>query len=373
VIESLKQSFLDRFGRSPRIFRAPARANLIGEHTDYNEGFVLPFAIEKAVYVAASPRDDYRITVASVDFPQMLDISPKDLGPTAVPDGWMRYPYGVLSLISRAGHKIGGMDLMVASDIPAGAGLSSSAALEVGIVTAVTDLFGLNIVEVEIAKIGQSTENEFAGVDSGIMDQMASILGKAGHALYLDCRSLEWQQIPLGDASFLICDTRTKHALVESEYNTRRRECEAAAARLGKRSLRDVSLDEIAILPAPLAKRARHVISENLRVHSTVEALRTGDLTTVGELINASHASLRDDFEVSCRELDLMSEICRSAPEILGSRMMGGGFGGCTISILQGDVNLGPICSRIVAEYTGATGVEPAIYPCTATQGASEI
>ncbi|MEQ1761528.1 MAG: hypothetical protein ABL984_00145 [Pyrinomonadaceae bacterium] len=205
------------------------------------------------------------------------------------------------------------------------------------------------------------------------MDQMASVLGKAGHTLFLDCRSLEWQHIPLGDASFLICDTRTKHSLAESEYNTRRAECESAAASLGKRSLRDADIDEVGTLPTALAKRARHVVTENLRVLSAVEALRSGDLSTVGKLMNESHASLRDEFEVSCRELDIMAEICRSQPEILGSRMMGGGFGGCTISICDGNADLHQISARIEAEYARSTTIVPAIYQCTATQGALEV
>lgn len=372
-IAQLKQDFINRFGREPRIFRAPARVNLIGEHTDYNDGFVMPFAIEKAVYVAASPRDDDRITVASVVFAEILALSVTDLDRSVTPQDWTRYPYGVLSLFFRAGHDIRGMNMLVASDVPAGAGLSSSAALEVGIATALMHLYDLNLTDVEIAKIGQKTENEFAGVNSGIMDQMASVLGKADHALLLDCRSLEWQHIPIGYASFLICDTRTKHSLAESEYNTRRRECEAAAESLGKGSLRDVNIDDIDSLPTPLAKRARHVVTENLRVISTVESLRSGDLRTVGELINASHASLRDDFEVSCRELDIMSEICRSQPEIVGSRMTGGGFGGCTISICEGEVDNSSLASRIASEYIRATGIEPAIYSCRPMQGVAEI
>ena len=372
-IAQLKQNFIDQFGCEPRIFRAPARANLIGEHTDYNEGFVMPFAIEKAVYIAASPRDDGRFTIASADFPEILEVSLDNLNGGAVAKGWTKYPYGVLSLIHRAGYELRGADLLITSDIPAGAGLSSSAALEVGITTALIKLFDLNLTDVEVAMIGRAAENEFAGVNSGIMDQMASVLGKAGHALFLDCRSLEWQHIPLARASFLICDTRTKHSLAESEYNTRRAECDAAAASLGKRSLRDAHIDEIGALPEPLAKRAKHIITENLRVLSAVEALRSGDLSTVGDLMNASHASLRDDFEVSTRELDIMSEICRSQPEILGSRMMGGGFGGCTISICRDGVETNLIAGRIASEYTRETGIESAVFPCMAMQGASEL
>jgi galactokinase len=372
-VAQLQLDFINRFGREPRVFRAPARVNLIGEHTDYNDGFVMPFAIEKAVYVAASPRDDGGFMVASADFAGILEVSLDDLDESTFAKDWTKFPYGVLSLLKRAGHALRGANLLITSDIPSGAGLSSSAALEVGIATALTKLFDLKLTDVEIAKVGQTAENEFAGVNSGIMDQMASVLGKAGHALFLDCRSLEWQQIPLGKASFLICDTRTKHSLAESEYNTRRAECEAAAAALGKGSLRDVNLGEIASLPKLLAKRARHVVTENLRVLSAVEALRAADLATVGELMNASHASLRDDFEVSTRELDVVAEICRSQPEILGSRMMGGGFGGCTISICRAQTDMGPVAERIASDYVRETGTEPSIFRCTATLGASEV
>lgn len=372
-IAQLKQDFSRRFGREPRIFRAPARVNLIGEHTDYNDGFVMPFAIEKAVYVAAATRDDDRITVSSEAFAESLYVLAKDLDAVTVPKGWTRYPFGVVSLVSRAGHTVGGADLLIASDIPTGAGLSSSAALEVGIATALDQLFGLNLSGVEIAKIGQRTENEFAGVNSGIMDQMASVLGKKGHALLVDCRSLETEQIPLEDASFLICDTRTKHSLAESEYNTRRRECDEAAAALGKASLRDANLEEIGSLPSTLAKRARHVVTENLRVMATVEALRSDDIRAVGELIDASHASLRDDFEVSCRELDIMSDICRSQPSIFGSRMIGGGFGGCTISICREDADMKSLTAKIASEYRAKTGMEASIFECQPTAGAAEI
>lgn len=372
-IAHLRQDFFDRFGREARIFRAPARVNLIGEHTDYNQGFVMPFAIEKSVYVAASARDDGRFTVASADFAEILDVSLDDLDKVAAAKDWTKYPYGVLSLIKRAGHAFSGADMLITSDIPSGAGLSSSAALEVGIALALTKVFGLNITDAEIAKIGQAAENEFAGVNSGIMDQMASILSRAGHALFLDCRSLEWQHIPTGDASFLICDTRTKHSLAETEYNVRRQECESAASMLGKRSLRDARLDELNVLSEVLLKRARHIVSENGRVTAAVEALRSGNVDRVGELMNASHASLRDDFEVSSRELDIMSDICRLQPEILGSRMTGGGFGGCTISIARGGAHLGMAARKIAEEYRRQTGIEPAIYRCHPADGASEM
>lgn len=371
-IAVLKKDFVDRFGREPRIFRAPARVNLIGEHTDYNGGFVMPFAIEKAVYVAAAARDDDRITVSSSAFPDSLEVSVNDLD-SCSSTGWIRYPYGVISLIARAGHKLAGADLLIASDVPSGAGLSSSAALEVGVATALDKLFDLELSQVEIAKIGQRTENEFAGVNSGIMDQMASVLGKAGHALYLDCRSLEWQQVPLEGAAFLICDTRTKHSLAESEYNKRRAECEAAAAELGVASLRDATLDDVGRLSGDIAKRARHIVTENARVEAAVNALRSGSMKAVGKLMTASHASLRDDFQVSCRELDIMSDICRSWPEIWGSRMTGGGFGGCTVSIANADADLATAADTIAAEYERQTGIEPMIYPCIPTDGAGEI
>jgi galactokinase len=371
--EQVTAEFEKHFGQPPaHIVRAPGRVNLIGEHTDYNDGFVMPFAIEMAVYVAASPRDDDRITVNSTAFSESLDVSLADLG-KEVPNGWTRYPFGVISLMLRAGHQPRGADLLIGSDIPSGAGLSSSAALEVGIAKALDSLFELKLSDIEIVKIGQRTENEFAGVNSGIMDQMASVLGRSGHALFLDCRSLEWQHVPLEGASFLVCDTRTKHTLAESEYNNRRSECEAAAVELGVATLREATLHEINGLSGGLAKRARHVVTENLRVEAAVDALRSGDLEAVGGLINESHASLRDDFEVSCRELDIMSAICRSRPEILGSRMIGGGFGGCALSIARADTDLAIATREIAAEYELKTGIEPAIFICKPEDGVSEI
>ena len=372
-IVRLTQDFIDRYSGRPRIFRAPARVNLIGEHTDYNDGFVLPFAIDKAVLIAAASRNDTRITIASDAFPEILKIDVEQLDATPVSANWTRYPLGVLKLIKREGFEVSGADLLIASDIPSGAGLSSSAALEVGVATALRHLNDLDLREVDIAKIGQRTENEFAGVNSGIMDQMASVHGRAGHALFLDCRSLESQQIPLKGATFLVCDTRTKHSLAESEYNARRLECEQAAMALKKASLRDARIEEIGALPSPLKERARHVIGENARVKDTVAALRSEDLESVGRLVNESHASLRIDFEVSCRKLDLMAEICRSQPEVLGSRMMGGGFGGCTISICQDGSDLTQTASRIGDRYATVTGLDPVIFPCRPEDGAGEI
>lgn len=372
-ILGFRQEFADRYGSEPRIFRAPARVNLIGEHTDYNGGFVLPFAIERAIYVAAAPRKDAKIRVASQAFPDVLELVLETIEATPMPMGWMRYPFGVISLVSGAEYKLGGADLLITSDIPTGAGLSSSAALEVGIATALNRLFDLNLSEIAIAKVGQRTENEFAGVNSGIMDQMASVLGRSGYALHLDCSSLEWQHVPIGKATFFVCDTRTKHSLAEGAYNTRRRECEEAAASLTRSSLRDAGLEEIDGLPTPLKERARHVITENGRVASTIQALTAGNFELVGELMNASHASLRDDFQVSCDELDNMAELCRTRPEVLGSRMMGGGFGGCVINICKEGSDLDRIAAEITAEYSRTTGITPVVFSCSPTNGASEI
>ena len=374
-LDKLTSEFRIRFGGTPRLFRAPGRVNLIGEHTDYNEGFVLPAALNFATYVAGRSRKDRCIRVASLNFEGGAEF---DLDDPVRPsqNAWARYVQGVALILERKGFVLRGADLLIDSDVPVGAGLSSSAALEVSTAFALAALSGHQLDGMDLARIGQSAEHEFAGVRSGIMDQFASVFGKAGHALFLDCQSLEWSAISVSHAQFLICNTKTKHDLAESEYNKRRAECEAAAAFLGHSSLRGASLTDLAdrsdTMDATLHKRARHIVTENMRVLSSVEALRMGDLATFGTLMNESHQSLRDDFEVSSRELDLMVEIAQGQNRVLGSRMTGGGFGGCTINLVEkGGSN--DIASAIAAAYRFETGSEPEIYLCNIENGVGEI
>lgn len=374
-LANLEKKFTARYNTGPRIFRAPGRVNLIGEHTDYNDGFVLPAALDFATYAACAPRNDRRVRVATLTLEREFEFSLDD-PPDADFPAWTKYVQGIALILERSGYPLKGADILIDSNVPIGSGLSSSAALEVSIGSAFAGLNGHKVTGMELAKIGQSAEHEFAGVRSGIMDQFAAVFGKAGHALFLDCRSLEYETVPVGEAKFIICNTKVKHDLAESEYNKRRSQCEEAATFFGRPSLRDVSAADLdtrsADLPTLLLKRARHVITENERVVNAVKALRSGDLAAFGNLMNGSHDSLRDDFEVSCRELDIMVAIVRRQPGVLGARMTGGGFGGCTINLVEAGFHR-DLISKISSDYLAETGIEPAIYRCEIADGAEEI
>lgn len=374
-VEQLRKQFIDRHGVAPRIFRAPGRLNLIGEHTDYNDGFVLPAAIDKATFVAASPRTDRTLIAESLDFEGSISVN-LDERSAQVRTDWGKYVQGVALVLEASGYKLSGADLLIASDIPLGAGLSSSAALEVCVAFALAGIAGHTIAGMNLAQIGQAAEHKYGGVMSGIMDQFASVHGQAGRVLFLDCRSLEWSVIPLANAAFVICNTKTKHDLADGEYNKRRSECEQAAAILGKRSLRDVTVADIENIPSNtptvLKKRARHVVTENARVLAAVAALKSGELKEVGDLINESHESLRDDFEVSCPELNTMVAVARRQPGVLGARMMGGGFGGCTINLMLPEARE-EFISNVVREYHNETGIEPELYDVNIANGVNEI
>jgi galactokinase len=374
-IELLETQFIERHGRAPRIFRAPGRVNLIGEHTDYNDGFVLPAAIDMATCVAASPRADRIVAAESVNFEGIVsvDLDERDARPR---NDWGKYIQGVALILERAGYRLPGADLLIASDIPVGAGISSSAALEISVGFALATIAGHTLDGIELAKVGQTAEHEYGGVMSGIMDQFVSVHGQAGRALFLDCRSLEWLTIPLAEAAFVVCNTKTKHDLADGEYNKRRTECENAAAMLGKTSLRDVSVTDIenmpSDLPMVLKNRAMHVVTENARVLGAVSALKSGDLRKLGELINASHESLRYDFEVSCPELDGMVAIARRQPGVLGARMIGGGFGGCTINLMLPEAREA-FTSNVTREYNDEIGIEPEVYDVRIANGVDEV
>ena len=374
-VKLLTQRFIDRHGHVPRIFRAPGRINLIGEHTDYNEGFVLPAAIDKATFVAASPRTDRTVSAESMDLEGSIsvDLDDRDAQPRT---DWGKYVQGVALILESSGHRLHGADLLIASDIPLGAGLSSSAALEVSVGSALAAIAGNSIGRMELAKICQTAEHKYGGVMSGIMDQFVSVHGESERAIFLDCRSLQWSAIAVEGAALVICNTKTKHDLADGEYNKRRSECEEVANMLGKHSLRDVSLSDIEKMPpqmpTALKKRARHVVTENARVLAAVNALRKGDLVEAGELIDRSHASLRDDFQVSCPELDMMVSCARRQPGVLGSRMMGGGFGGCTINLMLPGAR-DPFISSVAREYRDETGIDPELYEVNIADGVHEI
>ncbi len=372
-LDQLRSAFRKMYGREPRVFRAPGRVNLIGEHTDYNDGFVLPAAIGFATSVAAAKRDDRTIRVASLNFDggSSFDLDDTDCRL----EGWARYVQGVALILEREGFHLSGADLLIMSDIPIGAGLSSSAALEVATGFALAEIAGTALDGMQLARIGQRAEHEFAGVRSGIMDQFASVFGREAHALFLDCRSMQWSKVPVS-SRFLICNTKTKHDLAEGEYNKRRAECESAAAFFGKPALRDVSVEEFERrsleMPEIERRRARHIIYENQRVVESVEALTSGDIAAFAGLIDASHESLRDDFQISGRELDVMVEAARRQPGVLAARMTGGGFGGCAIALLEDDASP-RLSDEIAAEYRAETGIQPEFYECRMMGGVREL
>ena len=340
---AVRELFRARFGGSADgVWLAPGRANLMGEHTDYNEGFVLPFALGQGIVAAAARRADRQLVVCSAQEPGgVTSVALDDLEPGRV-TGWAAYPAGVAWALACAGYQVPGACLAIDSDVPAGAGLSSSAALECAVALALTELAGLGVVRQELAAIARRAENDFVGVPTGIMDQSAALLCQAGHALLLDCRSGEADSVPLDPArsglALVIIDTRARHALTESGYGARHIECEEAARALGVRSLREVAGPEsLSALADPvLRRRARHVVTENQRVLDTAALLRQGQVAGIGPLLNESHASLRDDFEISWPEADVAVDAAVGAGA-LGARMMGGGFGGSVIALLPQD------------------------------------
>jgi galactokinase len=356
------------------VWFAPGRANLMGEHTDYNEGFVLPFALEQGTTAIARRRGDGMIALTSRQRPGpevVLEMS--SLVPGGV-KGWAAYPAGVAWALLNAGHDIGGATIAIDSDVPAGAGLSSSAALECAVALALTGLAGLDVPRPELVAIARRAENDFAGVPTGIMDQSASLLCTAGHALLLDCQSLENTQVPF-DARLLVVDTRAGHKLGEGEYAVRRAECEEAARELSVPSLRFITdCAEVARLADPvLRRRARHVCTDNQRVQRAARLLRDGHLAEVGELLTQAHASLRDDFEVSWPQADVAVEAALSAGA-LGARMIGGGFGGSVLVMLPADPGAAPpIRDAVTAAYAARDWTPPAFYTAVPSAGAHRI
>jgi len=377
----LARRFQQLFGSEPRIFRAPGRVNLIGEHTDYNEGFVMPAAIGFFTQVAIAPRADAKLSIRSSDFEGEFEFDLDHL-PAQCLKSWSDYVLGIAVTLRQAGHRLSGANLMVGGGVPIGSGLSSSAAVEVATVLA---LLGLNQEQLpfpDVAKLCQKSENEFVGARVGIMDQFVSCMGKAGHAFFLDCRSLEFKYVPLpAEIRLVICNTMVKHALASGSYNTRREECEEGVKVLSKwdaqvRSLRDVSptlLDaHTNDLREVVGRRCLHVVRENQRVLGAADALRAGDLEKVGELMRESHRSLRDLYEVSCLELDIMVEAAEGLPGYCGGRMTGGGFGGCTVNLVRaGDAE--EFARQIAARYQQKTGIVPSVYVCSAEDGAQAL
>jgi galactokinase len=373
----LTQRFEQEFGALPRVFSAPGRVNLIGEHTDYNDGFVLPCAIGFTTQVAIVSRIDYKLALVSEDYPERFGFDLEDLPKTRT-GAWCDYVLGVAVELRQAGALARGANVLVRGGIPIGAGLSSSAALEVASALAFMSLNGVTFPMPEVARLCQHAENTFVGARVGIMDQFVSCLGKAGYALRLDCRSLEYELVPVPpEARLVICNTMRKHALGASEYNRRREECSEGVRLLSRwypeiRALRDVSAEQLkkhaADLPEIIYKRCLHVVTENQRVLDGSRALASGDLSRFGELMRESHNSLRDLYAVSSDELNLMVEAAEGLSGYYGGRMTGGGFGGCTVNLVSA-AHAQAFADEMRRRYFAKTGIQADIYICSPADG----
>ena len=365
--------FSSQFGGAPDgMWSAPGRVNLIGEHTDYNDGFAFPIAIDKRTTVAARARADRLLRVASNAFPGVVEVSLDDLDPDSL-TGWAAYPLGVAWAMPQAPA---GMDLALTSDVPAGAGLSSSAAVECAVAVALNDLWELGLDRQELARIGQLAENRVVGAPTGIMDQSASLLGEPDHGILLDCENLSTESVALGFAGagvgLLVIDTRTSHSHADGGYASRRRSCEDGARSLGVGSLRALGPDDLpraaALLDGQTYRRVRHIITENQRVLDTVAALRTSGAAAIGPFLDESHLSMRDDFEISTPELDLAVSSAQDLGAI-GARMTGGGFGGAALALVRND-DAGRVAEGIARSFARAGYTAPHIFPVTASGGA---
>lgn len=381
-LSDLRKDFLQRYGTVPQIFRAPGRVNLIGEHTDYNDGFVMPVAIQFYAYVAIAPNRERSIRVHSRNFGESAEFKFAENG-TGPRRHWSDYVRGVAGVLRTYGIPIGGADMMIASEVPVGSGLSSSAAIEVASALALLSIADRKLAPIEIARACQRAEHEYVGSMCGIMDQFIACFGQAGHAVILDCRSLACEFLPTDEqVRIVICNTGVKHEHASSGYNRRRLDCYAGvsalrARRMSKiRALRDVTSAALEdcknCLPQSVYRRCRHVISENERVNAAAKALRMHDMEKFGLLMYESHFSLRNDYEVSCKELDLMVTIAKKMPGVYGARMTGGGFGGCTVNLVQAHA-VDEFIATVKREYVLASAITPEVYVCIAAQGAGPV
>jgi galactokinase len=380
---ALLAEFRRRFGEGAvRVFWAPGRVNLIGEHTDYNGGFVLPMAIDRGTIVAARPTGHRQVRVHTMNLDESADF---DLDGARRPrtGSWLDYVEGVARSLETRGAWLGGADLVIQSTVPVGAGLSSSAALETSVGMALLTISGLAMDGKSLALAGQAAEHEYVGIKCGIMDQYVAAMGAAGHALLIDCRTVESTRVKIGfrDLAIVVCDTGVRHALASSAYNRRRAECELGVRLLagflpGVTSLRDIGPEAFQEyskeLPELVAKRCRHVITENYRTLGARTMLEEGDGAGFGRLMLDSHASLRDDYEVSCTELDHMVDAAMEVEGTLGARMTGGGFGGCTVNLVRNDC-LDRFRDSVHREYARATNMAPTIHVVEAADGAKEL
>lgn len=384
-VEKLQDAFKQQFpGLTPTLMAsAPGRVNLLGEHTDYNDGFVLPMAIDARLALLGAPNDSNQVNLYSLDFAAKDSFSLHDLTPAKI-NTWTNYIRGVCAMLVEEGHSLTGMDVVLQGNVPLGAGLSSSAALEVAAALFIDGLNGLNIDKLDLVKLAQRAENDFVGVNCGIMDQFVSMFGKKDHALFLDCRTLAYETVTtrFEDSGYdlVVINSGVKRGLVDSEYNRRRSQCEGAVTALKQQlptitALRDVKIEHLELikaLPPTLSKRAMHVVTENQRVLEAAQALKDNDLGVFGRLLNASHDSLRDDYEVSCPELDLLVEIARSIPGTLGARMTGAGFGGSMI-VLTAQSQVERLNEQVMKKYVTETKLTPQIFAFKAMQGGTVV
>jgi galactokinase len=374
--EQVEQDFRARFGAAPTaVVRSPGRVNLIGEHTDYNDGFVLPIAIDREVWIALRPREDRRVVVHSLDYGDSLSF---ELGPLSrAGTEWGEYLKGVAWALQEAGHSLKGWEGVMSGEVPRGAGLSSSAAVELAAQRAFATVSGLPCKPAEMALLGQRVENQWLGLHTGIMDQMIVAGGRKDHALLIDCRSLELQPVPMPPgAVVVVLDTGTRRGLVGSAYNERRSQCEEAARFFGVKALRDVDVATFSArqdgLDPLVRRRAKHVVTENDRTVQAAEAMRAGDLARLGRLMDASHASLRDDFEVTNDALNTIVSLAQGQPGCFGARMTGAGFGGCAVALVAPE-HAEAFVQAVTTKYTQATGNTPQCYVCHAADGAAVV
>ncbi len=382
-LAAMLKKFSSLFGSEPQLIaRGPGRVDLLGSHTDYNDGFVLPAAVNLDVWAAVKKRSDKSFKVYSENFATMVEFTWDNI-PYDKQATWSNYVRGVVFFLKESGIDFGGVDMLIDGNVPIGSGLSSSAAIEMAVGFALQVLWGFDISGPDLALIGKSAENKFVGVNTGIMDQFTSRLGKKDHALFLDCRTMEYELVPLDTVKhkLLVCDTGKRRGLVDSEYNTRRSQCEQAAAMFaewkpGVTHLRDVTIDDFLQfkdrLPEDIRKRAEHVIYENDRVLKAHDFLKNGNLAAFGELMNESHESARSLYEVSCFELEEMVSAARGIAGVLSGRMAGAGFGGCAVALAE-DEAVPEFLSRVPKIYQEKTGLTPSIYVCTAEDGTSVV
>ena len=378
--QQVADDFRRRFGRDARVSRAPGRVNVIGEHTDYNDGFVMPAALEFATCIAAAPRADRNIRVHSLTLDDTRDF---DLdAPAPALHQWSDYVFGVALMLEQRGLRLQGADMVVSTDVPLGAGLSSSAALEVSAAHALLAASGFAFSPLAAAKIGQKAENDYVGMRCGIMDQYASACGVKDHALMIDCRSLDSRPVPIPPKlKLLVANSNVKHRHAGGEYNARREACEDGVRLLKPhlgpiKALRDVTPEDLerfrAKLPDLIYRRCRHIVTENARVLEAERALNAGDYGACGRAMNASHDSMRDDFEITCREIDILAGLAQATDGVYGSRMTGGGFGGCTVSLVDADA-VAEVTHTLVEGYRIACGLDADVFVCSPSEGAGFV